>query len=229
MGLKGRIPASIAVILTAIMAGPCSYVPSCYGGLVIVQFTAEVTQASDPYDLLQGRINLGDTITGTYTYDTSAPDLLPGTERARYEYDTPPSGISVQAGGFESRSDPDNTDFSIEIVNNATAAGGSWDSFILESENNLPFGGDLVINAITLDFYEGSALAISSDALPVDAPEIAMWSRAQVWIDGGARQRSVAITGDLTSAVLIPEPATVLLLGAGCVVLLSRHNRRTNA
>ncbi|MBN2137893.1 MAG: PEP-CTERM sorting domain-containing protein [Sedimentisphaerales bacterium] len=209
--------------LTTIIAGLFSIVSSCYGELVIVQFTAEVTETDDPYYLLQGIINLGDTITGTYTYDTSAPDIYSDTWWARYEYDTPPSGISVRVDGFESRSDPDNTDFSIEIVNNAHAMGGSWDSFVLESENNLPFGSDLVIYELSLHFIDDSALAISSDALPVDAPEIAMWSQAQVWIRGGARQRSVAITGDLASAVLIPEPATLGLLGFGGLVILTKR------
>lgn len=232
METKGTIRLLVGVLLTAIVGGSSSYAPSCCGALVIVQFNAEVTQVHDSYSLLQGRINHGDTITGTYTYDTSAPDIYSDTSWARYEYDTPPSGISVRVGGFESRSDSDNTDFSIEIVNDATAMGGSWDSFVLESENNLPFGSDLVIYELSLHFIDDSALAISSDALPVGAPVIADWPIAEVVIKGHATllpRRTFDITGFLTSAVLIPEPATVLLLGVGYMVLLSRRNRRRNA
>ncbi len=201
-----------------------------------MQFTAEVTHTSDSENFLQGRINPGDTITGTYTYDTSMSDLYPDLiEVGRYEYDTPPSGISVQAGGFESRSDPDNTDFSIKIVNDSTpAGGGSWDEFTLVSENNTPFDGGLAIYKLSLDFYDDSARAISSDTLPSDALIVDGWPIAEVSIDGqypglSKGRGQFGIRGDLTSAVLIPEPATVLLLGVGCMVLLRSHRRHANA
>jgi len=232
METKNRIPILIAVILTAIIAGPSSYAPSCYGGLVIIQFNAEVTSVSDYWGILQGEITVGDTIAGTYTYDTSAPNLNPPGNLARYEYHAPPSGVSVHISGFESGSDPDNTNFFVEIEDDAHLVAGTRDTFSLVSENNLPFGSDVFVDDISLDFEDYSGHALSSVALPTHAPAVVDWSLAQVYISGNDLQNNrlfFSITGDLTSAVLIPEPATVLLLGMGCMVLLRRHRHHGNA
>jgi hypothetical protein len=42
---------------------------SASGEIVIIGLTAEIAQLDDPDDLLEGRIRIGDIITGSYTYD----------------------------------------------------------------------------------------------------------------------------------------------------------------
>jgi hypothetical protein len=205
------------------IAGIFLCVPSCYGGLVIVQFTAEVTHVSDDYGLLQGRINIGDTITGTYTYDTSMPDAYPNPSAARYEYYAPPSGISVEAGGFLSRSDHDNTAFFVEIEDDAQLVSGTRDTFRLASQNNLPFGSDVFVDKILLGFEDYSGHALSNDALPTVAPILTDWPLAEIEMGGYDPEhgrRFFTFEGNITSASLIPEPATFGLLGLGGLALL---------
>ena len=229
---KGRIRVLIAVILTAIIAGPSRYVPSCYGGLVIVEFTAEVSDVVDSYGFMQGIVNIGDIVTGTYTYDTSTPDSSPFLGIGRYEYYTPPSGIFIHVGGFKSKTDPDNTDFVVTTENDAYLINGTRDSFRLENNNNLPFGSDIIIDMISLYLGVHNGNALSSDALPTVAPVVADWQLLRVYVGGYVphiRPKGFYFIGDITSAHLIPEPATVLLLGMGCMVLLRRHHRHGNA
>jgi hypothetical protein len=211
------------IILTAIIAGIFLCVPNCYGGLVVVRFTAELTGVRDDWGLLQGRINIGDTITGTYTYDTSIPDAYPNPSAARYEYYAPPSGISVQAGGFVSRSNPDNTYFFVEIEDDAHLVAGTRDTFSSASENNLPFGSDVFVDKILLDFEDYSGHALSNDALPTVAPILTDWPLAKIEMGGYDPEhgrRLFTFEGNITSASLIPEPATLGVLGLGGVALL---------
>ena len=224
---KGNMEKRNFMTLAAIIAGIFLCVPSGYGGLVIVEFTAEVTRVNETYGFLQGRINIGDTITGTYTYDTSAPDLDPDIANGRYEYYTPPSGIYIHVGEFESKTDPYNTDFIIAIENDARLISGTRDTFRLESRNNLPLGDDVLCDVIYLHFEDYSGLALSSDALPSVAPVVADWPLVQVQFLGYDPQngrKAFYVKGDLTSALLIPEPATLGLLGLGGLALL--RNRK---
>ena len=44
--------------------------------IITIHLTAEI-EYIDGQDLLEGRVNVGDTITGSYTYDSDAPDTNP--------------------------------------------------------------------------------------------------------------------------------------------------------
>jgi len=219
------------VILTAIIAGIFLCVPSCYGGLVIVQFTAEVTEFSDPYRVLEGKVNLADLITGVYIYDSSAPDLDPWAGAGRYEYYAPPAGITLTAGGFVFMTDPANANFAIEIRNWGPEVPCQlvWcrDTFVLASMNNLPLSNGVLVDSIVFGLIDNWITALASDALLTEAPTLDDWETHFVEIRGyvpppapRGTPKFFYISGDLTSAVLIPEPATLGLLGLGGLALL---------
>lgn len=213
------------IAVTAVIAGIFLSIPNGYCGLVIVEFSAEVSDVVDSYGFMQGIVNIGDTITGTYTYDTSAPDSSPLLGIGRYEYYAPPSGIFIHVAGFESRTDPENTDFVVTTENDAYLINGTRDSFRLESNKNLPFGSDTIIDMISLYLGVHNGNALSSDALPTVAPVVADWQLLRVYVGGyvphiAIRPKGFYFIGDITSAHLIPEPATMMLLGLGGAALL---------
>ena len=50
---------------------------------ITVNITAEVALVVDSDEILGGAINVGDTITGTYTYDSTTSDSNPGRHRCQ--------------------------------------------------------------------------------------------------------------------------------------------------
>jgi len=71
-----------------------------------------------------------------------------------------------------------------------------------------------------LDDWSGSAL--SSDALPLGPPVLSDWEYQRLTIELGPKG-GANVGGQVTCVWLIPEPATVLLLGCGSVLILRKR------
>lgn len=215
------------LIMAPIIWGLFCCVPSADATLVIVGITAEVTSVADGSGtgLLESRINVGDTITGVYIYDLSTPDSDQWPDSGLYEHDAAPCGITLMVGGLVFMTDPENVDFTVDIRDNAGYVWGCEDSYTLESRNNLALENDFPVNDISLELRDSSCFALWSDALPTTAPVLEDWETGFITIQGWrARQYGFEIYGNLTSAVLIPEPATIWLLALGGLVLLRKSS-----
>jgi hypothetical protein len=224
------------LILTVAVCGLFSHVGSSQAALIIIEITAEVTDVTDPHRILEGKINLSDTITGRYTYDTSAPDSYPTDWLGIYWYYDPPYGIWLTVNGLELKSNPDDTYFTLGIGDNAPpglhGGGGLRDWYGVGSLTNLllkngAIVSDIVVSRISLGLGDSSCNAISSDVLPETAPVLNDWEVSSITVSGyypGPEGGSFEVKGYLTSAVLIPEPGTLMLLGI-CTVGLLRMRR----
>ena len=227
--MRIRIISIVAVIVSVWS----SWLTSAKATLAPVAFTAEVTRVQDDRGLLEGRVNVGDPITGVYIYDSSTPDtydpsMLPGypppaPAKGIYEHNAPPYGITLTVGGFVFMTDPDNVDFVISTtVGLPIIAPGDW--YVVASYNNLSLSngvrtGDIVLRAM------GDTDALPSDALPVTAPDLDRWNTVVVLCSGASGVKDFGFAADVTSAVLIPEPGTVILLSLGALALLRIRNR----
>ena len=103
---------------------------------VTFTFTGTITYV-DPYvpfpDIMPGT-----PFTGSYTFNLGTPNtgVLPGIV-GDYRHVSPAYGISVQIGSRTFRTDPQNVEFLIELVNNYH----SLDNYVVRSYNNLPVDG----------------------------------------------------------------------------------------
>ncbi len=114
-------------ILVIVICGLFCRLPVSKAELVIIGITGEVTEVQDDFGFLEGRVNIGDLITGVYIYDLSTLDSDPWEQEWRgvYEHYAPPAGITLSVGGFVFMTDPDNVKFIIEVRNDyVTLEGG---------------------------------------------------------------------------------------------------------
>jgi len=196
-------------------------VASASGELITIGLRAEVTYIDQSaYDLLEGHVQLGDTLTGTYTYDSQTPDSNPLSGVGDYYQDSAPCGIRLEAGGIVFESDPDILNFLIELNDNHVGE----DNYLLRSYSNLPLPNGVEVDHISWQLDDPSCTALSSDALPLGPPVLSDWQYQGLSIELGPKG-GANIGAQVTCVWLIPEPATVLLLGCGSVLLLRKRRR----
>jgi len=193
--------------------------------LITIEIEAVVHGVHDPDNHLEGRVNVGDLITGTYTYDTDTPDedWLLGSESdmvARYHYFNPPYGIFLSVGGLDFKTDPDNTNFLIQLVNDYLY---SIDTYSVTSYGNLPLSNGAIVDTISWGLRDDSGSAISSTDLLTTAPAISDWQHFNYLnIEGPGTRDNILFQAHVTSAVVIPEPSAILFLGFGAITLVGK-------
>ena len=196
-----------------------------WGEIIMIGLTGEIDYLDDPDGILQERLELGDVMTGSYTYNSDTPDTNPSSSIGDYWHYSPPYGIRLTAGGFVFQTDPDNVEFVIAIVNDRYG-----DSYLLRSYNNLPICDDLVVEHIAWQLDDDSGTALSTDTLPTTPPVLEDYP--DTWLGlviEGCKFRpwphmsdDFYIRANVTSVEIIPEPATVLLFALGSLAMLRR-------
>lgn len=162
-GFRGSF-AAIAVLVA---------VSRLHADTVCVQFAAHVDSVSDRDNLLGGAIGVGDTITGTYRYDSTTPDTNASPSVGDYWQSTAPYGISVQAGPFVFQTDPARVEFLVEIVDDLGSP--TRDNYLLRSYRNLPLSNGVPVEHISWQLDDSTASALSSPALPTAPPVLSSW------------------------------------------------------
>ena len=181
--------------------------------LITIEIEAVVDRVDDPFGYLEGKVQVGTFIEGTYTYDPSVL-RLPGH---RYEFSFP-CGVSLIAGGLGFAAEPSQVDFEIGIGNDHSQG----DTYFFISHSNLPLSNGTHVGGISWILEDSTGKALSSDALPTTAPALGDWGFNFLDIGGGTRARPFAFAGHVTSAELVPEPATAFLFGVGILLLRKR-------
>ena len=164
---------ALAAVVAASMLWPRPSPASATDAVVTINITALVALVDDPASVLGGAINVGDTITATYTYDSTTPDSNPLPTVGDYRHSSPPYGITVNAGGFVFETDPNNVDFLVEIVNDH--GDPPRDNYLLRSYNNLQLSNGALVGHISWQLDDPTATAFSSEALPKVPPVLADW------------------------------------------------------
>jgi hypothetical protein len=191
---------------------------------ITIAISGQVTDVGDQYGLLQNQIHVGDTFSGTYTYDSAAIDTNIDSKVGEYTF-SPPHGISLSLDGLTFQTDLTQTPGRYEIL-----IGNDWildappygmvDVYAVGSAANSPTAG-LEIGGISWNLRDNTNTALSSVDLPVTAPIPSAWNYNILNIYGGNGQYGFAINGIVTQAT--PEPLTSLLMMTGAIFLWRRR------
>jgi hypothetical protein len=206
----------LAKITLAILV--CAFLPAVSNGqLITIGIEATVKYVTDTDHLLEGKVTVGSTITGTYTYDTSTPDSEPSTSQGAYWHYSALCGISLNVSGFSFKTDPTNVNFLVDILNDDGI--NPADGYLLRSSNNLPLSNGVLVDYIFWQLDDPTGTALSSDALPTTAPNLANWNSDYGLSIYSWGDNEFLLRADVISATVVPEPTTLLLAAAGLLLL----------
>lgn len=168
---------------------------------VTIAITATVTVVDDFNNILNASIAVGDTIRGSYSYDSIAVDSNPLPQVGDYYYTTAPSGVRLTVNGLNFRTDPSNVAFLLELVDNYLGR----DNYVWHSYNNLfdiSATGMFVSNHLDFQLDDPTQTAISSPALPKNPPRLSDWTQdVGLNITSSGDNGSFFIRATVTSAV----------------------------
>jgi len=207
----------------------------CIGGLVgradaaliTIGLTAQVDNVSDPYNLLENKIHVGDTITGFYTYDSTPDSIEYYPDTRGYLYLGSHYGMTLMDNGITFQTDHTNVNFVIGVSNDSQgndgySAGSKYNLMLI---NNV-LANDVILNMFFWQLTDNFGAAISTTDLPVTPPDLSKWPFNNLHISGGANDGTAPyydkpfwINGHVTAVSLIPEPASLCFLAFGGLIL----------
>jgi hypothetical protein len=183
-------------------------------------FSGYITDVSalDPNNPFPQSVEFGTPFSGSYTFDSSSPDLIPAdSQTGTYSSSGGIFGITLSLAGL----DLSYGGVFISVGNNYPGPQDQYFASYFENPTaNKPTGVELSVRL--LDF---TGLTLSSDGLPLDASNLAAFqSKTLFFTDSffeadGTTIDQVELGGQITSIETVPEPNSALLLITGLAVV----------
>ena len=174
---------------------------------VVTGVDSSLVPTLDPIGVVPGAV-----VTGSYTFESTTPDLLP-TDPIGGDYQSAILAMEAAVGGYRLFMHPGGTENYIQVFDFPFLE----DYRVLASAFDIP---TVVPSGSFMEFFllDRDGTLLSSDALPLAPPVIPSESppssRAIFVVGHGSR---ALITATVTT--LVPEPSSALLLGVGLVAL----------
>ena len=156
-------------------------------GLVTFRVTAMVSEVWDLGGALNGTVNNGDMITGTYRFDPRTPDADPAIEVGHYVHNPGSSdfGFDLTVGGHTLVTQPLNLQGEFAVYQADSAFGGPDDYIDVTSfGGNQPLATGTTVDDIFMHLSDPSGTALTSAALTDTPPNLAQWQIKDLGFSG---------------------------------------------
>jgi hypothetical protein len=178
---------------------------------ITVNFTGTVTQV--PIDEVFGDISFGEQIQGSFSFDPSAPDLIPGDPSVGSYAFGAPFGMTASIGAHEFDAFGG---MSIGILNSFV------DQLTVLATNG---AGDLTLE---LFMQDDTGRVFTNDHLPLAPPPEGSFAQKDFHLDAFFDDEEIQVDGQFGAAPTteVPEPSTAILFLAASMALLALARRR---
>jgi hypothetical protein len=213
----------------AVVLGSMMWTAPAQAAPVTFHYTVTIDQIDDPGGgLFGGPLKVGDKVQGYFTYDTTAPDDLPGEPTQGYYQMF--GGIS--AFGLLTPRPLESTEFWVNVANDSFGV----DSLTVQGYTPVTAPGFDDTGYMDLNIRDASGTWLSSDAPPANL-SLAQVAGFQTWLSfqGTKTDAKYTLVGHLTydgptdppTPPAVPEPASLVLLGSGLLGMVKlRRTRR---
>lgn len=219
-----RTPALVVSSLICLLG----LIPCSAGAVPIAfDFSATVGTITETGSLLGlTGLSAGDTITGSYTFESTTADSTPSNRRA--SYDGALLSVSVVLGAvtltYDVGSATTNTIWSYDDYN----SGGKYDGHTAELiTTSATLGSEILTSAdFGLNLWTNDLSYVSDDSLwtTPPGPDLSPFDRL-LTLPINASNATGSLLISAAPAAVIPEPSSLLLLGLGCVGLSQLRRR----
>ncbi|MEE9294187.1 MAG: hypothetical protein V3W34_04360 [Phycisphaerae bacterium] len=169
-----------------------------------VELRGVITSVNDPGNLLEGGVQVGQTVYGGYSFDVTTSDSNELPFVGEYVHNRPQHRLWIGAGRHIFRRDPFDIDCVIQVVDSTE------DAFIVQGRSNVRLKHDVIVEEIRWQLFDGSGTALSGTTLPFMAPALEDWTSSLLTIKGGRTGspfEQFELTGEITDVACIRNPA----------------------
>lgn len=208
------------IIFLGVVLTSAFWHPKALGGPITFFYEGVVTELAPdvPPDSVFASLELGDIFSGSVTFDSESRTT--GDDETTRLFGNAIIDTSGSFGDILFNGPLDNTN--IIVVINDQALGGLHDAY---SINFFALYDGLFSIATQIAIFDPSALMFSDLSLPFAPPDISNLDSSHRGFSIGSNDNR--FSGELTTLSLVPEPATLLLLSIGCLVVIRPRKMST--
>lgn len=176
-----------------------------------VNVTAHVTSIDDAANILGGQLSVGQTVTGTYTYETSVADQEPHWAYGHYPQYPAQARTRLSAGSLVFESDSASPGWGYNMWTHSRETDSDHSYFRIGSLGNKPLANGASVRVLDFNFTDPAGNAPLSDALPIGAPDLASFPTRSISVAGDLNGDIYHVALQIDAVEAAPPPGSLVL------------------